>query len=173
MDKRRFMEEDKPRIRMVCEPMPDRRYSTPIMQTRFLHTFVGLAAVSVGILGGGCHKDISDQDLVQLSAVEVNKRLTKEALVLDMRDEATYRQGHLPWARVGRLSDVDPTADEPRYPGYPLIVVYGQNPGSTAAKAMAKRLMINRNDNVKWMSGGFDEWMRFELPVEITDPPGD
>ncbi len=144
-----------------------------IMETRFINRLLGVTVLVVGILGGGCHKDISDEDVVRLSPVEINKRLNKDSLVLDMRDRTMFDQGHLPFARLGRLADVDPTSEDPRYPGYSLIVVYGQHAGPGVAASMAKRLMINRNDNVRLMEGGYDEWVRLGLPIDLSAPRGE
>lgn len=48
----------------------------------------------------------------------------------------------------------------PAYEKYENIVVYGDDPGSPIARAMAKRLIASNYDNVFILEGGIMEWVR-------------
>ena len=135
-----------------------------------------LLTAALCLFAGGCQNTWDDTDIVWMNPNEVYKQLGDKTLVIDTRSKKDYDEGHVPDARLVKLAEVDVQDERPRFPGYKLIVVYGQNPGSSAAKAMVKRLLFTKHKNVRALEGGFDQWMREELPVEISlpnpnDPP--
>jgi len=138
--------------------------------TRLFLTIVGVASC---IFAVGCSGNVSDENVVRIDPNEAYKRMKDNTLVLDTRQQADYDIGHLPSARLVQLKDVSVDSgaedEKPRFSGYSWIIVYGQNPGTASAKAMAKRLLITKHKNVRWMEAGFDEWVRLGLPVEITE----
>ena len=91
-------------------------------------------------------------------------------LVVDTRTLGQFAQGHVPDATRLHLSEVDLLGEQPMFPGYDMIVVYGQDPGSSAAEAMVKRLLFTHHQDVRLMEGGFDRWEREGLPVELSVP---
>ncbi len=128
-----------------------------------------LAALAC-LFAGGCGSNRSDRDIVWIDPNAVYKKLGVNTLIIDTRSKKEYDEGHIPDAKLVKLADIDLQAEKQRFPGYKLIVVYGQNPGSGAASAMAKRLMITKHKNVRAMTGGFEQWTREGLPVEISRP---
>jgi len=135
--------------------------------------FVSVIGLVVCLFATGCSHNITDNDVVRIDPNEVNKRLGDRTLVLDARSEKDFNQGHVPSAQPVKIADIDVQAERPRFPGYKMIVVYGQNPGSGAAMTVAKRLMITKHKNVRLMQGGFDQWTREGLPVEISHEQGE
>ena len=135
---------------------------------RLLVPFVGIVLC---LFAAGCkNTNTTDPDVVRIDPNEVNAKINDRMLVIDTRSKKDYDEGHLPDARLVKLAEVDLQAEKPRFPGYKMIVVYGQNPGSGAAMAMAKRLIITQHKNVRLLEGGLDQWTREGLPVEISVP---
>lgn len=142
--------------------------SAMLFPTIIRNTVVWAIACSVLVGGmGGCANKVDDSKVERVSTTDVSRRLAKgsNVLVLDTRDASEFAEGHVPGARLVRLPDVDPTDTEPRFGGYSAVIVYGDNPGSGTAMAMAKRLMQTKHKNVKLMIDGFEQWKREGRPV--------
>lgn len=117
----------------------------------------------------GCSGRVSDRSIEPITQAGVSKRLKstkKNTLILDARDNASFNAGHLKGARRTTLSEIDLTDKTPRFPGFDLVVVYGQNPGSATARALVKRLLQTGHKNVALLEGGYDAWVGAGLPVE-------
>jgi rhodanese-related sulfurtransferase len=134
-----------------------------------LITFIGQQWLLVSILGvlvffyvqmeikrGG--QSISAHQLTQL----VNR---ENALVLDVRENAEFKEGHIidavhiPFAKLKeRLSELD------KYKDKPLIVVdkMGQHSGA------AGKQLREAGFNVSRLDGGMTEWRASKLPVVKT-----
>lgn len=125
-----------------------------------------VCSVVVGAFAG-CSNKVDDSTVVRISTTEVSRRLQKGSniLVIDARDAKQYDAGHIPSARLVTLPEVDPLDPEPKFNGYSALIVYGDNPGSATAMAMAKRLMVTKHKNVVLMIDGFDQWKREGRPV--------
>lgn len=133
-----------------------------------------LALVGVGALSG-CSGEVNDRDIktipladaARLHARSVSHPTT--ALMIDPRPESDYVAGHIPGARNLQLPKVDPDrGTDPAITRYDTLIVYGNNPGSPVARAMAKRLMVAgySRKRVKWLADGYEAWARAGLPVE-------
>ncbi|MCG3122898.1 MAG: hypothetical protein GIKADHBN_01302 [Phycisphaerales bacterium] len=127
--------------------------------------------VLTGLVTGGC--DISDKDveLVTVSEVrELQQKAEKDPKVLllvDPRSEAAYARAHLPGAiRMELRPDMEERGIDPRVAGHKNIIVYGDNPASSVAKGMTKRLMKVGYDDVRLFAGGLEEWRLMQYPVE-------
>lgn len=102
-----------------------------------------------------------------------------EVLFVDARRSVLYDAGHIRGAENLRPNDIDLRAGtDPRLEAKDALIVYGQDPSSGVARAMAKRLieagyntMLRRR--VKFFPGGFNEWQATGLPVEETGPAPD
>jgi rhodanese-related sulfurtransferase len=88
-------------------------------------------------------------------------------VVVDVRDLASWRQGHLPGARhlperelASRLGELPAPADGPR------LVVYCWGPGCNGSTKAALVLARAGYDDVREMIGGFEYWAREGLAVE-------
>ncbi len=115
----------------------------------------------------GCQNKVDDSRVARVSTAEVARRLEKGANVgvLDARDAEAFARGHIPGARRIELPEVDPHEPTPSLEGYSSLIVYGQNPGSGTAIALAKRLMQAKHKNVLLMESGFDRWQTEGRPV--------
>lgn len=133
--------------------------------------FALLAALPVGVMSG-CSSKITDANVARVEVGEVARRLDRgsNVLVIDARDEGSYRSGHLPKARHVRLPDIDLYEPTPEFEGYSMLIVYGDNRGSGTAMAMAKRLLAAKHKNVQLMEDGFERWRDEGLPIESGDP---
>jgi len=116
---------------------------------------------------GGCATTVTDDTVIRLTAQDVARRVDGGGtLLLDTRPPERYREGHLPGARNVRLPDVRVGEKTPALQGYGSLIVYGENPGSADALAMAKRLIRAGHDDVRLLDGGYAAWRRAGLPVE-------
>lgn len=120
--------------------------------------------------------DDDDIDLISLDrvaalhakqAAEPNKR---HLLLLDARSDQRYTAGHIAGAEHLQISGVNTTLGrDPRIESYENIVVYADNPGSASSRALTKRLLRIRYDDVYMFAGGLDAWARAGLPTETGE----
>jgi len=101
-------------------------------------------------------RSVSAQELVNL----VNR---EDAVVLDVRDQKEFEQGHIPnavnipYASLdGRMAELDQYKEQPIV----LTCKMGQHAG-TAGTALRKQGFLN----VSRLSGGIAEWRNQNLPV--------
>lgn len=150
-----------------------------------------LAAFLAGIvlIGlGGCRGNVSDK---KIDFIDLNRAMelydegledSEAVLFIDVRKPERYNAGHIKGARNIRVNEIDLRYDaDPELLKYDNLVVYGENPGSASARAMAKR-MIEAGYNtvlkarVRAFLGGWIVWESTGLPfgvVEITDEEQD
>ena len=137
------------------------------------------------LFGTGCQRGkISDKkiDVITLAeAVEYHEEsLAREpkAVFIDARRASIVAGGWIQGARNLRPDDVDPRMGrDPELEGMDALIVYGQDPSSAVARAMAKRLIETGYNSllkqrVKFYPGGYDEWLATGLPVERPDDSG-
>ena len=88
-----------------------------------------------------------------------------DAIIIDVRAESEWNEGHIPGARHIFLADLPDVAEElPR--DRPLVVACQ---GGSRSSIGASLLRARGFENVINFSGGFAEWQRAGLPVEIAD----
>lgn len=129
---------------------------------------VALAAVT------GCSRNITDSKVERI-AIERVARLqssgSEGVLIIDARRPEQFGQGHIPGAKNMRLPDIgegDKDKD-PRLERYRTIVVYGEDPGSASAMAVAKRLMTIGYKDVKLFEAGYSAWQLRGLPTSRAE----
>jgi rhodanese-related sulfurtransferase len=136
----------------------------------------------------GCRGNVSDKkiDFIDLNrAMELfdeGQENSKAVLFIDVRKAERYNAGHIKGARNIRVNEIDLRYDaDPELLKYDNLVVYGENPGSASARAMAKR-MIEAGYNtvlktrVRAFLGGWVVWDSTGLPfgvVEVEDESAD
>lgn len=97
-----------------------------------------------------------------LQATQLMNR--ENALVLDVRDAASYGAGHILGARNLPLEDLDKRIGElDKFKSRPLIVVCESGNSSTRA---VRALKAKGFAQVLNLSGGFRAWLQGGLPVE-------
>lgn len=101
-------------------------------------------------------KTISAHQLVRL----VN---SEQAVVVDLRDAAEFRKGHIadainiPFAKVGeRMGEIEAWREKPIV----LVCKIGQS-----ASAVGKQLLAKKFEHVYRLSGGISEWQTSQLPL--------
>lgn len=128
---------------------------------------------------GGCTgpKPTDDGDIDVVALGELRRLMAAQAsrvddpilLLVDPRRAELYDAGHLPNAASMLLLDTPQNGGkDPRLDAYDTIVVYGNDPGSTPAIAMTKRLISLRYDDVRWYREGIAEWVSVGLPLVTT-----
>jgi 3-mercaptopyruvate sulfurtransferase SseA len=134
-----------------------------------------LSAVLGAVIGtfvlvtSGCETNTTEADLELISVSEVS-RLMADAerrpssatiILIDPRSEREYQEAHIPGAinltlaDVGRDEKIDKSIARHNH-----IVVYGNNPASPSARGMAKRLMANGYDDVRFLEAGLEAWLQ-------------
>jgi rhodanese-related sulfurtransferase len=135
--------------------------------------------VFVSLLLAACTgpRRVSDKDIEVvaigqvLRLVESQQREPDERklLLIDARSAQAFEAGHLPGAENIRLPEIDPERKrDKRLDSYDEIVVYADNPGSASARALVKRMLRIRYDDVRLFPGGYDQWVKAGLDVETA-----
>lgn len=145
--------------------------------------FCTLAAVLLASALPGCQRQqVSDRriDVITLAdALEYHRRSEKsdpEVLFIDARRSVIAAEGTIRGALNLRPDDIDlRTGPDPRLEEKEALIVFGQDPSSAVARAMAKRLieagyntMLRRR--VKFYAGGYNEWLESGLPIDEPAP---
>ncbi|MEQ8769820.1 MAG: rhodanese-like domain-containing protein [Phycisphaerales bacterium] len=127
------------------------------------------------VFGSGCSKEVSDRDIKTIALADAARLHARsqsdplEALFIDPRSKAMYDAAHIAGARHLQLTadDTDRGTD-PAINRYGTLIVYGNDPGSAIARAMAKRMMAigYSKKKVKLLADGLVAWDRAGLPVE-------
>ncbi len=127
---------------------------------------------------GGCGDKVSDKDVDEaIVSVSQARAILQDkpgaAKAVDSRSPAEYADGHIPGAVNLDLATVSDRKDaiDPALARYKTLVVYGEDPGSGSARAMAKRLMRSGAKDVRLLGGGFLEWKGAGLRVEQSARP--
>jgi len=122
----------------------------------------GLVLTLTLLAGVGCDTNITDRDIEFISvgeAMVLGRESPDATIFLDPRPGDSFQQGHIPGARNLRLPEVPPnSAKERGLDEADMLIVYGENPGTPAARGLAKRLLANGYSVVRLLEGGFDEW---------------
>jgi rhodanese-related sulfurtransferase len=134
---------------------------------------VGLVLVALWSLPGmsGCSTKISDRAVARISTSDAGNRHGRgQALFIDARPAPDFDRGHIAGAVNLRLGDLSYTQRDPRLTGRSPLIVYGENPGSASALALAKRMLDLEYEGVEYFEPGYQGWRGAGLPVE---GPGD
>lgn len=134
------------------------------------------------ILGlSGCKGDLSDK---KIEFIDLNRAMelydegkgdSKAVLFIDVRKHERFAEGRIEGARNIRVNEIDLRYDaDPELLKYDNLVVYGENPGSASARAMAKRMIQGGyntmlKDRVRLFLGGWVVWESTGLPFDV-DP---
>jgi len=104
------------------------------------------------------------------SDVAVARAAGEQLLLLDVRNEVAWEQGHIPGAVhlpgveiLDRIDELPPADDHPR------LVVYCWGPACNGSAKAALALTQAGYSNVKEMIGGFECWAREGLAVVSAD----
>lgn len=131
-----------------------------------------LCFIVVAFMFAGCAgRKVSDKSIEVIGGLELRQitdgKKRESVILVDPRHPEDFARGHLPGAQNIRLSDL-PLDSKPtgKLSRYDAIVVYGDNPGSIPAKAMAKRLLAIGYSGVKFFPGGIEEWVNLGGVVE-------
>jgi rhodanese-related sulfurtransferase len=130
---------------------------------RFAWVFAGLAAMGAAGVLAACTPNVSDASLTPMERAELADRLERNpnnVLLVDTRSPTDFRRGTIPGAVNLTLRDVPHDVDTERFERYGVVVVFGEDPGSATARAVAKRLLRRGVDNVYLYEGGVAAWPR-------------
>jgi len=107
-------------------------------------------------------RSISSQELQQAMAAG------QKIVLLDVRSEGEYSQGHIPGAVLMPLQQVLAAPDDVPGKGEKSIVVYCES-GYRAGKACSA-LISAEYPNVLHLEGDMSEWRNRRLPIEQENP---
>lgn len=111
----------------------------------------------------GCTTTTSDASLIEISRNDVAQWLTRKregTLLIDVRPPDAFQTGTIPGAVNRELSDIRMTANPDDFETYDRVIVFGDNPASNRARAIAKRLLRIGVDDVYFFAGGYEAWTR-------------
>lgn len=148
------------------------------------HAHIGTRCVILGVLGclalGGCKSGISDKDIRYVTIGDVRTLMERQkaspddsvVLLLDPRPPRKFAEGHLPGAEnlqtpaISRNGRIDPKISATE-----RVIVYGDDQGSPAAKAMTKRLLEIGYTRVRMFAGGMQAWREagYEVVTETDE----
>lgn len=134
--------------------------------------FLLMICLAAGLFGG-CHDTVND-DSIQFATLTQTRALLQDkpgvARAIDVRTAKDYGEAHIPNALNLDLALVSENKDsiDPALARYKNVIVYGQDPGSSTARAMAKRLMRAGHNGVLMFSGGMAEWIGAGLKTDGT-----
>jgi rhodanese-related sulfurtransferase len=91
-----------------------------------------------------------------------------EAVFVDARRSPAYDQGHVPAARSAPVAEAEKTLPQALVDlrRGQLVVVYCEGGDCQSSLLLAKRLHDEGFQDIRVMTGGFDEWTKAGLPVE-------
>ena len=135
---------DQPRWVICYSPANPRKMQFMVFDSRMRLIVCALTAFLMLWGIGGCRGNVSDKkiDFIDLNqAMDLYDRGLEESegvLFRDVRQPARFNDGHIKGARNIRVNEIDLRYDaDPELLKYDNLVVYGENPGSASARAMA------------------------------------
>jgi len=135
--------------------------------------------VLVGLGLGGCRGSVSDKkiDFIDLNrAMELHDEWQQDqqkVLFIDVRNAERFADGRIQGARNIRVNEIDLRYEaDPELLEYDHLIVYGENPGSASARAMAKRMIEGGYNTilktrVRLFLGGWVVWESSGLPFDL------
>lgn len=129
----------------------------------------------------GCRGNVSDK---KIDFIDLNRAMelydegledSEAVLFIDVRKPERFNAGHIKGARNIRVNEIDLNYDaDPELLKYKNLIVYGENPGSASARAMAKRMieggyntMIRKR--IGLFLGGWVVWESTGLPFGVVE----
>ena len=132
----------------------------------------GLLGASLLLIGCG----VTDKNIKGIGLGEARQLHTqrdtppKMAIFIDARPPSQYVAGHITGAVNWRLDQFKPKAEmDPKIEAYRNLIVYGNDPGSAAARGLSKRLMEIGYEGVRMFGPGYTAWSGSKLPVEVPE----
>lgn len=113
-----------------------------------------------------------DQEASFLITVEDVQRIVSEGetVILDIRDERSYFDGHIPGAILVPLSGVDAAAQS-ILELKASVITYCSCPAEESSLSAALKLRDAGVENVYVLVGGYPEWVKQQLPVVYGGSP--
>ncbi len=129
--------------------------------------WIALVVLTTPLLTTGCSVKISDRVVNRITTTEASARHSREdPIFIDARPAPAFNRGHIAGAINIRLGDLSRIDRDQRIVGRTPKVVYGENPGSATAIALAKQLMEMDYEGVEFFEPGFSGWRSAGLPIE-------
>ncbi|HQZ03908.1 MAG TPA: rhodanese-like domain-containing protein [Thauera sp.] len=103
-------------------------------------------------------------DTSQLSPVQATLLVNREdAIILDVREQGEFAQGHIPNARHVPLSELARRSTEmEKWKGHPLILCCASGSRSDSAKSQLRKAGFEKVYNLR---GGMTEWEKAGQPI--------
>jgi rhodanese-related sulfurtransferase len=150
-------------------PIPDVQMIN-IKKTRIGLLLPVLSALSMTPGMSGCSTKISDSVVNRITTTEAIRRHDGEkTLFIDARPKSAYQRGHIAGAISLRLGELSYTDRDTRLMTHSPLVVYGENPGSAPALALAKRLLEMDYKDIEYYEPGLSGWRAAGLPIERAE----
>ena len=101
----------------------------------------------------------------ELSALQLLHHSNNEqALIIDVRDLADFKKGHIPQSESIPLNELDSRSDHLKNSNKPYIIFYCQT--GVRSQDAAKKFVKLGFKNIYQLSGGIDAWLNANLPIK-------
>ncbi len=136
--------------------------------SRRMVLFLLTALLPAMLFAGGNRESKPDEFLIDVERME-RLMSTIQPVVLDIRDGASYAQGHIPGAVLMTLADLDRMAPEIAALGR-TVITYCACPAEESSLAAAFKLR-EHGAEVLVLQGGIRAWLRERRPVVTGSQP--
>ena len=119
------------------------------------------------VIVAGCKTPVSDRNVRRAEIATAVKWMegSDNVLLIDARSEADYAEGHIPGAFNVQLRDAETPEVTDRLNKAGRVVIYGRDPGSARATALAKRFITDGRKDVWIMEEGIAGWQDRGFPL--------
>ena len=141
------------------------------MNARLLARKLVIATLLVAVIAGAAAAK-GKQELSLLIQVDDLERIVSEGdvIILDIRDQQSYLDGHIPGAMLLPLPGVENAAADIRGLGL-SVITYCSCPAEESSLAAAFKLRDAGIENVYVLVGGYPEWVNRQKPVVYGSNP--
>jgi len=133
---------------------------------------LGFLFLSAAVLTtSGCQTALSDETVIRIDSSAISARMNdpneaQRTLLIDVRPAEAYQREHVPGAVNIRLAELVRGEHRVTLANYKPLIVYGQNPASASAMAMAKTLISRGHKDVRLFEGGIEAWRSAGLTLD-------
>ena len=136
------------------------------MILRTLFTLVLISASAVFVYSKG-----KPENQLLIDVEEAERLLSRESIVLiDIRDQVSYAQGHLPGAILVPLANVESMAAALIASNLPIIA-YCSCPAEESSLSAAFTLRDLGASDIYVLQGGYSAWIRAKKPIVTGSDP--
>ena len=137
-----------------------------MLNMQHVRRVLSITTLSLTLVTAGCTTKINDGVVGRATTTDATRYHNgKKTLFIDARPSTAYNREHITGAINMRIGDLTYTEQDPVLTSHSTLVIYGENPGSPSALALAKRLIGLNYKGVVYYEPGLDGWRNAGLPT--------